>query len=333
MKLKDEFMESAMKRGMLLRSVQEEGDESKIASYNACKSLSNGPGAARRILDADFSFTYNTAGEDFLRMARERLEMLANGGMDSMNNHAAELDLMGSAYTSPILDEEELNDESKFDKLRIPLKICVLGVDGLENKALNEFSKLTCRMHLMDEFGKPKAPPRKPFSKIDRKRYPHCATLPAIGVTNSSNDGTCSFRARYDDTKLVKLELDIYQTFAYPRWKGNLLVEFSIPNPEYLKQSKEEEEKEESKENMLESEIVVAKFDIPYTAFADGKTVKFCTPKKLPDGKDADWNEPVPLNSQDSDARLYVHVLTLTHIARIFLIRAPTQVLENVERI
>ena len=69
-------MVSAMNRGMLLKSVQEESEESKVVTYNACKSMSNGPGIARRILDADFSFTYNTAGEDFLRMARERLEML-----------------------------------------------------------------------------------------------------------------------------------------------------------------------------------------------------------------------------------------------------------------
>ena len=36
------------------------------------------------------------------------------------------------------LPEEELNDESKFHKLRIPLRICILGVDGLEHEALNE---------------------------------------------------------------------------------------------------------------------------------------------------------------------------------------------------
>jgi hypothetical protein len=240
-------------------------------------------------------------------MARERLEMLANG-KDSTRNDMQALDVMESAYTSPILPEEELNDETKFHKLRIPLRICILGVDGLENEALNEYSKLTCRLHLMDEFGKPRAPPQKTtFTESDRKRYPHYAQLPSIGVMQSP-DGGYSFRARYDEKKLVKLELDIYQTFAYPRWKGTLSVEFSIPNPKYLKQLKSPGEEEEEEVKELEREIVVAKFEIPYTSFADGKTVKFCTPKKLPDDKDADWNffKPAPITSRDSDARLYV---------------------------
>ena len=58
-------------------------------------------------------------------------------------------------------------------------------------------------------------------------------------------------------------------------------MEFSIPNPKYLKQLKSpwEEEKEEV-ENM-EREIVVAKFEIPYTSFADGRTVKFCNAKEV----------------------------------------------------
>ena len=301
-------MESAIKRGMLLKSVQEESGESKVVTYNACKSISNGPRIARRILDADFSFTYNTAGEDFLRMARERLEMLANG-KDSTRNDMQALDVMESAYTSPILPEEELNDESKFHKLRIPLRICILGVDGLEHEALNEYSKLTCRLHLMDEFGKPQAPPKKPtFTGSDRKRYPHYAQLPSIGVMDSPDHGGYSFRARYDEKTLAKLELDIYQTFAYPRWKGKLSVEFSIPNPKYLKQLKSPGEEEKEEVENMEREIVVAKFEIPYTSFNDGRTVKFCTPKKLPDDKDAEWDffKPAPITSRDSDARLYL---------------------------
>jgi len=240
--------------------------------------------------------------------------LMRKGDTSIMDDDAAALDLMGETYTTPISEIEDYMDESKFDKMRKPLKVCILGVDGLEHEALNRNSRLTCRLHLMDEFGKP-ALQKNPFP-LDRHKHPYCAQLPRVGVKRDPHGSGDGFRARYDDNEktLKKLELDVFQTFAYPRWKGRLLVEFSIPNPKF-KEKKEwegEEEEEEAKvdENAKKKEeerdIVVARFDIPYTSFADGKTVRFCVPKKLPEDDDASWDEPTGLMSQDNEAKLYL---------------------------
>ena len=190
----DDFFQRALKSGFLLKN---DDDETKQVTYNACKKMSTGPIPARRILDADFSFTYNTAGEDFLRLAKERLDRMARGTKDggmSLIDKKKEFEVMTPAFTTPIQVEAEFNDETKFDKLRIPLRVSILGVDGLDHECLNSKSRVTCRMHLMDEFGNPA--PKKPFMQRDRRKYPHCAELQAIDVTQDEHGDGSEFRAR-----------------------------------------------------------------------------------------------------------------------------------------
>ena len=67
-------------------------------------------------------------------MARERLEMLANG-KDSTRNDMQALDVMESAYTSPIFARGGVERRVEISQIENTAQICILGVDGLENEA------------------------------------------------------------------------------------------------------------------------------------------------------------------------------------------------------